>query len=182
MRADRRRPADRRPGGGVMIHRRIRPVTWHRVSVLTLLLLLALAGPLAGGTTLAGPPQQTPLVVRGANVGLSGGYTLEGQPGFHIQTQVLALAVNQTNAVYLTEPVQAPFAFSDVAPSWDDMTPTGGSTPPDPDAIRVELRTSPDGTNWTDWQPSDLEDITDPREPLTHTYASLVSVPQDVRT
>src|SRR5690242_9880489 len=107
---------------------------------------------------------------------------MEGGTGAHIQSQVLSLPTNQTNVVYLSAPAQAPFDFTDVAPRWDNPNASVTSAPVDPNAVRVEIRTGPDAATWTDWQPSDLEDIVDPRNPITRTYASLVGVPQDVRT
>jgi hypothetical protein len=163
----------------------MRPVGWSRGALLLLLILPAF-GLLPGGTNAAdpaaAPAPQTPLVLRGADTPVPASYTMEGGTGAHIQSRVLSLPTNQANVVYLSEPVQAPLDFTDVAPYWDTPNASANSAPLDPDAVRVEIRTGPDGATWTDWQPSDLEDIVDPRNPITRTYASLVGVPQDVRT
>jgi hypothetical protein len=42
----------------------------------------------------------------------------------------------------------------------------------------VEVRTSPDGTTWGDWQAALADDVTDPAAPLTSTTSSLIAVPQ----
>jgi hypothetical protein len=167
-----------------MIRRFTRPACWRRTLWLWLLAGLILVFlPAAGAAPLGvGPaPQTGQPSLQGADVVIEGGYTIEGQAGPRIESRILSLPANQANIVYLSPPVQAPFPFSDVAPSWDTPSP-----PPDvtaeSDSIRVDVRTSPDGATWTGWQASDLEDIIDPRDPVTRTYASLVGVPQDART
>lgn len=171
-----------------MLRREMRPVRW--TGLWLLLILLAAAGwvpaqaapghaQAEGAPTAA--PAGAPLAVRGGVALVTGGYTVEGQEGLHVESRILSLPPRQASVVYISAPVQAPLPFTDVAPSWD-TPPPAGDTPAAPDSIRVEIRTGPDGQAWTDWQPTDQEDIVDPREPLTRTYASLVGVPQDVRT
>ncbi len=154
----------------------------RRLLGLVLLLPVGLAGGSAGQAAerLDRSAAQTPLTVQGANTPVVGGYSVAGS-GARIESRSLSLALGQNSAVYLSAPVRAPLNFSDVAPFWDTPAPDPLAAP-DPNAVRVELRTGPDGQTWTDWQPSDLEDIIDPRDPITRTYGSPIGVPQDVRT
>ncbi|HMA35465.1 MAG TPA: N-acetylmuramoyl-L-alanine amidase, partial [Chloroflexia bacterium] len=140
------------------------------------------ANPGAAPRPAAAPAQPAPLVIRGADLPVSGGYSVEGESGIHIETRILTIPTSQASIVYLSAPIRAPIDFSDVAPHWDSARPVDPTAPPDTSTVLVELRTSPDGQTWTAWQSTDLEDITDPRDPITRTYASLVGVPQTVRT
>jgi len=159
-------------------HRRL---AWGRGLGLALLLAGLLAGPSGPvGVQANRPAAQTPLTVQGANTPVVGGYSAEGG-GTRIESRILSLAPGQTSAVYLSAPVRAPLDFSDVAPFWDTPLPDPNN-PADSNAVRVEVRTGSDGQSWTAWQPSDLEDITDPRDPITRTYGSPIGVAQDVRT
>ncbi len=159
------------------------PASAHRPRAGTrlILFLLLVAGLLPAASGQAAPAGQTPLVVRGTSVAVPAGYAVEGQPGAQVESRVLSLPARQGSIVYLSAPVQAPFPFTDLAPSWDTPPLPAGATP-DSSIVSVEVRTGPDGQTWTAWQPSDIEDIVDPRDPVTRTYGSLVGVPQDVRT
>ncbi|MEO8287986.1 MAG: S-layer homology domain-containing protein [Chloroflexota bacterium] len=87
----------------------------------------------------------------------------------------LTIPAGSMKATFLSDPTRASMDFSDVAPHW-------WVDQPDNTEVLVELRTGPDGIAWSDWQAADEEDIIMAEDSITLTYASLISVGQDVRT
>jgi len=87
-------------------------------------------------------------------------------------TSDLTLPSDKREAVFTSNPTRAPLDFTDLAPRWSAETPEHTS-------LLVELRTGPDGRAWDPWQPADLEDIIMAEDPITQTYASMISVSQE---
>ena len=87
----------------------------------------------------------------------------------------LRLPDGKTEAVFTSDPVQAPMDFSDVAPHW-------WADKPDLTDVTVEVRTSKDGQTWADWEAADEEDIISASDSPTETYSSPIQVDPDVRT
>src|SRR5688500_8745035 len=155
----------------------------RRASIFLSMMLIAatiLAGD-SGGTALGAPrPPANAMatavgpVVTGADFTLSalhfqgeGSDTKESSfPGD------LTLPADKREAVFTSNPTRAPLDFTDLAPRWSAHTPEHTS-------LLVELRTGADGRSWDPWQPADLEDIIMAEDPITQTYASMISVGQD---
>lgn len=87
----------------------------------------------------------------------------------------LTLPAGSQDATFTSETTKASMDFSDVATRWWADMPDGTS-------LTVELRTSRDGKNWTEWQGAEAEDILSPQDTLTQTFAGLIPVNQVNRT
>ncbi len=135
----------------------------------------------ASGTSLSAPqppgsglaPVGGPLVT-GADYTLSGSQ-FQGESNDTAEksfTSDLTLPSDKREAVFTSNPTKAPLDFTDLAPRWWAETPEHTS-------LFVELRTGPDGRAWDSWQPADLEDIIMAEDPITQTYASMISVGQE---
>ena len=74
----------------------------------------------------------------------------------------LTIPKGARQAVFTSDPTQAPIDFTDVAPHWSADVPENTS-------VQVEIRTSKDGNKWADWQPANEEDIIMPEDAITQT-------------
>ena len=143
----------------------------------TLLLLSALLITTILPVRAAATPYSAPIpLVTGMDVALTAKYfqreSIESRDN-SVKSD-LRIPAGQREAIFTTDPMRAPMAFSDVAPSWWADTPSGTS-------VQVELRTGSDGKAWSDWLPTDLEELEMPQDPLTRTHASLVPIAQKER-
>src|SRR5688572_22832657 len=164
----RRRTGNRGPQSGFMI------------SIVLLLAAMLLPGQ-ASGTTLGGPrppssgmgPVAGPLITGSDYTVAASQFQGEGNDTRETSfPSDLTLPPDKREAIFTSNPTKAPLDFTDLAPRWSAQTPEHTS-------LLVELRTGPDGRTWDPWQPADLEDIIMAEDPITQTYASMISVGQD---